>query len=121
VRSAPISNVTVWLNMPYIVCFGLYCPHGFVPGDASPLLSLTPQKTYNMLATNTINKTSYRTFTRRCEILHGLYVQHYLGNTPTKAGCPPNNKHAIRWWAHVFWLKPRRMPNTCYYTQAHTP
>jgi hypothetical protein len=43
--------------MLYIVHFGPYCPHGFVPDDASPLLSLTPQNAYNMLATSTINKT----------------------------------------------------------------
>jgi hypothetical protein len=45
---ALISNVIAQLNMPYIVRFGSYCPHGFVLGDASPLLRLTPQNTYNM-------------------------------------------------------------------------
>ena len=41
--------VTAWPNMPNIVRFGPYRPHGFVPGDASPLLSLTSQNTFNML------------------------------------------------------------------------
>jgi hypothetical protein len=55
--------------MLYIVRFGPYCPHDFVPSDASPLLSLTPQNVYNMLATSTTNKVSYQTLTRQCEIL----------------------------------------------------
>ena len=46
--------VTARLNMLYIVRFVPYHPHGFVLGDASPLLSLTPQNTYNMLATSTL-------------------------------------------------------------------
>jgi len=69
VRSALIPNVTAWPNMSYIVHFGPYCPHGFVLGDASPLLSLTPQNMYNMLATSTANKASYQTLIRRCGIL----------------------------------------------------
>ena len=32
-----------------IVRFGPYCPHGFVPGNASLLLSLTSQNAFNML------------------------------------------------------------------------
>jgi len=39
--------VTTRPNMLYIVQFGSYSPHDFVPGDASPLLSLTPQNTYS--------------------------------------------------------------------------
>jgi hypothetical protein len=50
VRSALIPNVTARPNMLYIVRFGPYRPHGFVPGDVSSLLSLTPQNAYNMLA-----------------------------------------------------------------------
>jgi len=61
VRSALIPNVTAQPNMLYIVRFGPYHPHGFVPSDTSPLLSLTPQNTYNMLATSTTNKASYQT------------------------------------------------------------
>jgi len=72
VRSVLIPNVTTWANMLYIVCFGPYRPHGFVPGDASPLLSLTPQNTYNILATSTTNKASNQILTRRCGILHIL-------------------------------------------------
>jgi hypothetical protein len=64
-----LSVLTVWLNMLYIVCFRLYCLHGFVSGDASPLLSLTLQKTYNMLITSTTNKASYQILTCRCGIL----------------------------------------------------
>jgi hypothetical protein len=64
-----IGDVTVWPNPSYIVPFGPYRPHGFVSGDASPLLSLTPQNVYDKLATNTLNKVSYHSLTRRCEIL----------------------------------------------------
>ena len=56
-------------NILYIVCFEFYCLHGFVFGDASLFLSLTPQNTYNMLATSITIKASYQTLTRRCEIL----------------------------------------------------
>ena len=49
VRSALIPNVTAQPNMLNIVRFGPYRPHVFVPGDASPLLSLTSQNTFNML------------------------------------------------------------------------
>ena len=69
VRSALIPNVTVRPNMSYIVCFRPYCPRSFILGDVSPLLSLTPQNAYNMLATNTTNKASYQTLTRQCGIL----------------------------------------------------
>jgi hypothetical protein len=48
--------VTARPNMLYIVYFEPYCSHGFVLGDASPLLSLTPKNAYNMLATSTTNK-----------------------------------------------------------------
>jgi hypothetical protein len=37
VRSALIPNVTALPTMLYIVRFGPYRPHGFVPGDASSL------------------------------------------------------------------------------------
>jgi len=47
VRSALIPNVTTRPNMLYIVHFGSYNPHDFVSGDASPLLSLTPQNTHS--------------------------------------------------------------------------
>jgi hypothetical protein len=72
VRSALIPNVTAQPNLPYIVRFGPYHPYGFVPGDASPLLSLTPQNTYDKLATSTLNKVSYHSFTRRCGILQTI-------------------------------------------------
>jgi len=78
VKLVLIPNVTAWPNMLYIVRFGPYYPHGFVLGDASPLLSLTPQNTYNMLATNTTNKASYQTLTRRCAILHKTYFFVFL-------------------------------------------
>jgi hypothetical protein len=61
--------ITARLNLPYIVRFGPYRPHCFVPGDTSPLLSLTPQNVYDKLATNTLNKVSYHSLTRRCGIL----------------------------------------------------
>ena len=41
-----VEPVTAWPNMLNIVRFGPYRPHGFVPGDASPLLSLTPQNAF---------------------------------------------------------------------------
>ena len=49
VRSALRPNVTTRPNMLYIVHFGSYHPHGFVSGDASPLLSLMPQNTYSSM------------------------------------------------------------------------
>jgi len=61
--------VTARPNLPYIVRFVPYRPHGSVPGDASPVLSLTPQNTYDKLATSTLNKASYHSLTRRCGIL----------------------------------------------------
>jgi hypothetical protein len=70
VRSALIPNVTTQFNMLYIVRFRPYRPHGFVPGDAIHLPSLTPQNAYNMLATNTINNVSYQILIRQYEILH---------------------------------------------------
>jgi len=69
VRLALIPNVTAQLNLPYIVRFEPYRPHGFVPGDASPLLSLTPKNAYDKLATNILNKANYQSLTRRCGIL----------------------------------------------------
>jgi hypothetical protein len=69
-----INDVIARPNMLYIFRFGPYRPHDFVPGDAGPLLSLTPQNTYNMLATSTTNKASYQTLTRRCGILQILSV-----------------------------------------------
>ena len=68
-RSALIPNVTARPNLPYIVRFGPYRPHGFVPSDASPHLSLMPQNAYDKLATSTLNKASYHSLTRRCGIL----------------------------------------------------
>jgi len=47
--------------MLYIVRFKFYYLHGFIFNNANPLLSLTPQNTYNMLATDTTNNTSYQT------------------------------------------------------------
>jgi hypothetical protein len=69
VWSALIPNVTAQLNLPYIVRFGPYRPHVFVPGDASSFFSLTSQNAYDMLETNTLNKASYHSLTRRCGIL----------------------------------------------------
>ena len=69
VRTALIINVTARPNMPYIVRFELYRPHGFVLDNTSPLLSLMSQNTYNMLATSTTNKTNYQTLTRQCMII----------------------------------------------------
>jgi hypothetical protein len=56
--------------MLYIVRFGPYRPHGFVIGDASLLLSLTPQNMYNILATSTTNKALALDARFRCEISH---------------------------------------------------
>ena len=68
VRSALISNVIARPNLLYIVRFGPYYPHGFVPGDASLFLSLTSQNAYDKLTTNTLNKNSYKSLTHRREI-----------------------------------------------------
>jgi hypothetical protein len=74
VRSVLIPTITARPNLPYIVCFGPYRPHGFVPGDASPFLSLMPKNAYDKSATNTFNKASYHSFTRRCRILQLDFV-----------------------------------------------
>jgi len=74
VRLALIPNITARPNLPYIIRFGPYRPHGFVPGDASSLLGLTPQNVYDKLATNTLNKANYHSFTRRCGILQRLSI-----------------------------------------------
>jgi len=63
-KSALIPNVTARPDLPCIVRFGPYSPYGFVPGDASPLLSLTPQNAYDKLATSTTNKASNQLLTR---------------------------------------------------------
>ena len=64
--------------MLYIVRFGPYRLHGFVPGDASLILSLTPQNAYIMLATSTTNKASYQILTRQYEILQYQPSPTYL-------------------------------------------
>jgi hypothetical protein len=47
--STLIPNVTAWPNLTYIFGFGPYRPHGFIPGGASSLLSLTSQNMYDKL------------------------------------------------------------------------
>jgi hypothetical protein len=74
-------NVTARPNLPYIVRFGPYRPYGFVPGDASPSLSLTPQNTYDKSTTNTLIKVSYHSLTRQCRILQ---------STPLKSPMTPS-------------------------------
>ena len=64
--------------MLYIVRFGPSRPHGFVPGDVSLILSLTPQNAYIMLATSTTNKASYQILTRQYEILQYQPSPTYL-------------------------------------------
>jgi len=59
-----IIIVTVRLNLPDIVRFGSYRPHGFVLGNHA-----WPQNTFNKLAASITNKISYQIFTRRCRIL----------------------------------------------------
>jgi hypothetical protein len=73
--SSLITCVTARPNLPYIIRFGPYYPHGFVPGDASPLLRLMPQNTYDKSTTSTLNKASYHSFTRRCGILQSTLLK----------------------------------------------
>jgi hypothetical protein len=79
--------------MSYIIRFGPYRPHGFVLGDASSFLSLTPQNTYNMLATNTANKTSYQTLTRRYGILQSTPLK-----SPTTQSAQPDSQWGRLWY-----------------------
>ena len=51
-------------NLPDIVFFGPYHPHGFVLGSHA-----WPQDMFVKLVTSTINKANYQLLTRRCEIL----------------------------------------------------
>ena len=67
--------VTARSNMLYIVYFGPYCSHGFVLGDASPLLSLTPKNAYNMLATSTTNKALALDARFRCGISQSFHLK----------------------------------------------
>ena len=87
--------ITARPNLPYIVHFEPYRPHGSVPGDASPLLSLTPQNTYDKLATNILNKASYHSLTRRCGILQSTPLKEPddpVGTTgqPVRSALIPN-------------------------------
>jgi len=95
VRLALIPNVTARPNLPYIVRFGPYCPHGFVCGDASPLLSLTPQNAYDKLTTSTTNKASNQLLTRRYGILQStplMELDDPVGTTrqPMRSALIPN-------------------------------
>jgi hypothetical protein len=72
VRSALIPNVIARPNLPYIVRFGSYRLHGFVPGDTSSLLSLTLQNTYDKLVTGILNKINYHFLTVRLR----YYIYH---------------------------------------------
>ena len=67
--------VITQLNLPYIVLFGPHYPHGFVPDYVSLFLSLTPQKTYDKLATNTLNKDNYQSLTRWCGIWQPIHLK----------------------------------------------
>jgi hypothetical protein len=69
------TNITAQPNMLYIVRFEPYRPHGFVLGDASPLMSLTPQNTYNMLATSTTNKAMTLVARFRCGISQSPHLK----------------------------------------------
>ena len=78
-----------------IVRFGLYRPHGFVSGNASPLLSLTSQNAFNMLATSTAYKANNTTLTRRCGILQSTLFKEPedpVGTTgqPVRSALIPN-------------------------------
>jgi hypothetical protein len=55
-------------NMPNIVRFGPYRHHVFVLGDASPLLSLTPQNVYNRSVASTTHKAPSLDARFRCGI-----------------------------------------------------
>ena len=95
VHSAMCLCVTARPNLPYIVRFEPYHPHNFVCGDASPLLSLTPQNAYDKLATNTLNKATYHSLTRRCGILQSTPLKKPddpVGTTgqPVRSALIPN-------------------------------
>jgi hypothetical protein len=64
VRLAPIPNVIARHNLLDVICFGPYCPYGFILGDHA-----WSQNTSDKLATSTTNKASYYILTHRCEIL----------------------------------------------------
>ena len=68
------TNITAQPNMLYIVRFESYRPHGFVFGDASSLISLTPQNKYNMLVTSTINKAMTLDARFQCGILQSPHL-----------------------------------------------
>jgi hypothetical protein len=61
-------NVITWHNLPNIVHFEPYYPHGFVLGD-----HVWPQNAFDKSATSTTNKVSYQILTRRYRILHIIF------------------------------------------------
>ena len=70
-----IKNIIARPNLLYIVCFGPYRPHGFVSGDASSLVSLTPQNTNNRSATSTTHKALTLDARFRCGISQSLHLK----------------------------------------------
>jgi len=79
--------VTTRPNLPYIIRFGPYRPHSFVPGDASLLLSLTPQNVCDKLATNILNKASHHSLTRQYGILQSTPLK-----SPTTPSAQPDSQ-----------------------------
>ena len=67
--------VTTRPNLPYIVRSRPYRPHGFVPSDVSPLISLTSKSTYNRSTTSTTHKALTLNARFRCGISQSPHLK----------------------------------------------
>jgi hypothetical protein len=67
--------VTTRPNLPYIVRSRPHRPHGFVPSDVSPLISLTSKSTYNRSTTSTTHKALTLNARFRCGISQSPHLK----------------------------------------------
>jgi len=67
--------VTTRPNLPYIVRSRPYRPHGFVPSDVSPLISLTSKSMYSRSTTSTTHKALTLNAHFRCGISQSPHLK----------------------------------------------
>jgi hypothetical protein len=76
-RSALIPNVTARPNLPYIVRLTTLM---FCSWWHEPTSELDAPKRIWQVSTSTLDKTSYHSLTRRCEILHMQSIDHHISS-----------------------------------------
>jgi hypothetical protein len=81
------------------VRFRPYRPHGFVPGDASLLMSLTPQNAYNKLTTSTTHKALALDARFRCGISQSPTLRQAILGSDTKCNSPAQPVVYCPFWA----------------------